>query len=74
MMRYTQGDLSAPATVLNRYALPLARAAGDLETVAQADNLSGHIERAVGNLDAARVRFTRSVEAFQALDHPMGDR
>ena len=71
MMRYTQGDLERAGDGLNR-ALPLARAAGDLETVAQADNLLGHIERAVGNLDAARVRFARSVDAFQALTIPWG--
>ena len=71
MMSYTQGDLERGGAGLTR-ALPLARAAGDLETVAQADNLLGHIERALGNLDGARVRFGRSVDAFQALGIPWG--
>src|SRR5262249_22868911 len=46
--------------------------AGDLETVAQAENLFGHIERAVGKLESARDRFTRGVEAFTALAIPWG--
>ena len=40
--------------------------------VAQAANLSGHIELGVGELKAARDQFTRSVEAFQALAIPWG--
>jgi hypothetical protein len=32
----------------------------------------GHIERAVGNVPAARDRFTRSLAAYQALDMPWG--
>jgi hypothetical protein len=56
---------------LNRV-LTLARSVGDLATVAQAENLSGHIERKLGDLNAARDRFTRSVEIFQALPIPWG--
>ena len=40
--------------------------------VAQAENLFGHVEHAVGNSDAARDRFTRSVEGFRALAIPWG--
>jgi hypothetical protein len=35
-----------------------------------AENLFGHVEQASGNLDAARERFTRSVEQFQTLSSP----
>jgi predicted ATPase/DNA-binding XRE family transcriptional regulator len=68
---YTQGDLERARTAVNR-ALALAQIAGDMAMVAQAENLSGHIERAVGNVPAARDRFTRSLEAYQALDMPWG--
>jgi ATP/maltotriose-dependent transcriptional regulator MalT len=40
--------------------------------MAQAANLSGHIELGVGEVKAARDQFTRSVEAFQALAIPWG--
>jgi predicted ATPase/DNA-binding XRE family transcriptional regulator len=71
MMSYTQGKLERAGAGLNR-ALALARDAGDMDTVAQAENLSGHIERALGNLDAARDCFSRSVETFQTLAIPWG--
>jgi predicted ATPase/DNA-binding XRE family transcriptional regulator len=68
---YTQGDLERARTAVNR-ALALAQTAGDMGMVAQAENLLGHIERAVGNVPAARDRFTRSLAAYQALDMPWG--
>jgi ATP/maltotriose-dependent transcriptional regulator MalT len=40
--------------------------------VAQAENLSGHVEHTLGNLDVARVRFTSSVERSRALGVPAG--
>ena len=40
--------------------------------MARADNLLGHVEHAVGNPDAARDQFTRSVEAFRTLAIPWG--
>ena len=40
--------------------------------VAHAENLPGHIEHAVGNDDAARDRFTRSIERYRALAIPWG--
>ena len=46
--------------------------AGDMDVVAQAENLFGHVEHAAGNLDAARDRFARSVEGFRALAIPWG--
>jgi hypothetical protein len=40
--------------------------------VAQAHYLFGQVEHAAGNLTAARDRFTRSLEGFQALSMPSG--
>ena len=71
MMWYTQGELGRARTGLTR-ALALAHDAGDTEMVAQAEHLFGHVEHAVGNLNAARERFTRSVEGFRALAIPWG--
>ena len=70
-MWYTQGELGRARTGLTR-ALALAHDAGDTEMVAQAEHLFGHVEHAVGNADAARERFTRSVEGFRALAIPWG--
>jgi predicted ATPase/DNA-binding XRE family transcriptional regulator len=70
-MTYAQGDLERATAGLNRV-LTLARSVGDMATVAQAENLSGHIERKLGDLNAARDRFTRSVEIFRALAIPWG--
>ena len=70
-MWYTQGELERARTALTR-ALALAHDAGDMEMVAQAEDLLGHVEHAVGNIDAARDRFTRSLEGFRALAIPWG--
>ncbi|HKF69912.1 MAG TPA: helix-turn-helix domain-containing protein [Vicinamibacterales bacterium] len=64
-MSYTRGDLDAATVGLTRI-LTLARSVDDLDTVGQAENQLGHIERKRGNFDAARDRFTRSVEIFRA--------
>ena len=71
MMRYTQGELGRAHAGLTR-ALALAHDAGDMATVAHAEHLLGHVEHALGNTDAARDRFTRSVEEFRALAIPWG--
>jgi tetratricopeptide (TPR) repeat protein len=71
MMWYSLGDLGRARTGLTR-ALALALDAGDTEMVAQAEHLFGHVEHAVGNADAARDRFTGSVEGFRALAIPWG--
>jgi len=70
-MWYTQGELERARTGLTR-ALALAHGAGDMDMVVQAENLFGYVEHAVGNFNAARERFTRSVEGFQALTIPWG--
>ncbi|MGE5358423.1 MAG: ATP-binding protein [Bacteroidales bacterium] len=68
---YTQGDLERARTALAR-AWALGHGPGDMDVVAQAENLSGHVEHTLGNLDAAREAFTRSVERFRALANPSG--
>jgi predicted ATPase/DNA-binding XRE family transcriptional regulator len=68
---YTQGELERAAEGLNR-ALELGRDAGDCGVVAQAEYLSGHVEHALGNLSAARDRFTHSLDRFRALAIPSG--
>ena len=54
------------------HALALALRVGELDIVAGAKNLLGHLEHAAGNLDVAVVWFTESVAAFEALDVPWG--
>jgi predicted ATPase/DNA-binding XRE family transcriptional regulator len=71
LMWYTQGELGRARTAIER-AIALARSVGDIGIVAQAGNLLGHVEDAVGNADAARAQFTRSIEAFQTLAIPWG--
>ncbi len=70
-MRYTQGELGYARTALTR-ALALTEETGDRVMAAQAENLLGHVEHSVGNADAARERFARSVERFRALALPWG--
>ena len=71
VMWYRQAELDRARTGLNR-AIALARSVDDMNMVAQAENLSGHVEHAAGNVSAARVRFTHSLEDFQALGFPSG--
>ena len=71
VMWYSQGELGRARTALTR-GLALAHGAADMEMVVQAENLFGHMEHAVGNVDAARDRFTRSIEGFRALGIPWG--
>ena len=40
---------------------------GPLALDVEAEHLFGHAEHALGNADAARDRFTRSVEGFRTL-------
>jgi len=66
VMLYTQGHLDRVRTALTR-ALEIEPRPADLDVVAQAENLFGHAEQAVGNVGAARDRFTRGVAQFRAL-------
>ena len=71
MMWYALGELGRARTGLTR-ALALADDAGDTSIVAHAEHLFGHVEHAGGDANAARARFTRSVEGFRALAIPWG--
>ena len=71
MMWYTQGELGRARVALTR-ARALAHDAGDTAIVAEAEHLLGHVEHGVGNLNAARDLFTRSVAGFRALAIPWG--
>jgi predicted ATPase/DNA-binding XRE family transcriptional regulator len=71
LMRYTQGEPGDARTALTR-ALALAHDTGDMEMVAQAENLLGRVEHSVGNVEAARERYARSAERFRALALPWG--
>jgi len=71
VMWYTQGELERARAGLNR-ALTLSHGADDMDVVAQAEHLFGHVEHAAGNLQAARDRFARSIEGFRALAIPSG--
>jgi predicted ATPase/DNA-binding XRE family transcriptional regulator len=68
---YTQRELRRARTALHR-ALALAHAVGDGDAVVRVQDLSGRVEHALGNLDAARDWFTRAVEGFQSRAIPWG--
>ena len=68
---YTQGELERARTALNR-ALGLAHAAGDMDAVVRAEDLSARVEHACGNLKAARDGFTLAVEGFPVAGDPVG--
>lgn len=70
-MRYTQGEHRLAHTGATR-ARARAHGAGDREMVAQAEHLLGYVEYALGNMNAARDRFTHSVEGFRTLSIPWG--
>ena len=53
-MWYTRGELGRARSALTR-ALALAHDAGDVDVLAQAEDLLGHVEHAVGNLDLAAI-------------------
>jgi ATP/maltotriose-dependent transcriptional regulator MalT len=71
VMLYAQAEYERSRTGATR-ALALAQSTGDMDMVAQAEHLFGHIEYAVGDLDAAGHRFAQSAEAFRALATPWG--
>jgi predicted ATPase/DNA-binding XRE family transcriptional regulator len=65
-MWWAQGAAESARTAVDR-ALTLVDDAIDLDVVAHAEHLSGHFERAVGNLPVARELFMRSLGKFQTL-------
>jgi predicted ATPase len=70
-MWWTQGELQRARSALDR-SLALAHSVGDMEMVAQAEHVSGHVEHALGCVDAARDRFAHSIDRFRALAIPSG--
>jgi predicted ATPase/DNA-binding XRE family transcriptional regulator len=71
LMWFTQGELERARTGITG-ALALAQDAGDMEMIAHAEVLFGHVEQGVGEVTAARGRFARSVDAYRALSIPWG--
>ena len=71
VMWFVQGRLERARTAVTR-ALALARAGADGDTVARTEELSARVEWGLGNLQAARDWFTRSIEGFRALSMPWG--
>jgi hypothetical protein len=70
-MRFNRGELG-PARIALTRGLPLAHAAGDLNTVVRAEELSARIAHGMGDLMAARQWFTQAIERFQSLELPWG--
>ena len=68
-MLFTQGDLARARAWATR---ALTLDAVDPDTAVMAGHLLGHVERAEGNLDAARERFLSSTEGFRALSKEWG--
>lgn len=68
---YTRGEIARAGAALDR-ALALPHGPGDLEAVAQAEYLSGHVAHTTGHPGVAGERFARSLERFRALAVPAG--
>jgi len=66
LMTYMQGEPQRGHDKLVR-ALALAYATGDARLMAAAETISGHIEHALVNREAARDQFARSAERWRAL-------
>jgi predicted ATPase/DNA-binding XRE family transcriptional regulator len=71
VMRYAQGEFTSARTAVTR-SLALADESDGMDVRVQAENLFGHVEHRFGNVDAARNRFTTSVEGFRMLAIPWG--
>jgi predicted ATPase/DNA-binding XRE family transcriptional regulator len=71
LMSYAQGDLGRAQARLTRV-MELARSADDTVGLLAVDNLFGHVDHALGNLDSARERFTRTIEGFRQFAIPWG--
>ena len=71
VMSYARGELEHAEALATR-AIAIARRADDHAVVLIADNLLGHVDHAVGRLESARDRFTRTIEVFRQLAIPWG--
>jgi predicted ATPase/DNA-binding XRE family transcriptional regulator len=71
VMWFAQGELERARTALER-TVRLARSAGDMDIVADAEYTFGQVERAAGKINAARDWFNSSLAGFRALNMPSG--
>ena len=71
LMCYSQGELALARTRLNR-AIVVAQGIDDAEVVALAENISGRVEHAFGDVAAARTQFARSADRYRALSIKWG--
>jgi len=71
VMSFTQGQPGHARDWLTR-AITVGNNIADRDVIAMAESLFGHVERAAGNLDAARERFTRSIQLFQEMSCAWG--
>jgi predicted ATPase/DNA-binding XRE family transcriptional regulator len=71
VMSFTQGELERARAGLGGV-LALAPDVGDVQMVALAEMMLGHIELAGRNVERARDRFAHSYERFSALGMPWG--
>ena len=71
IMWFTQGDLGRARDGLTRALAGLDDSA-DMEMVALAETMFGHVELAVSNVGASRDWFSRSIERFRQLANPWG--
>jgi len=69
VMWFAQGELERARTALDR-ALRLARGAGAMDIVADAECTFGQVERVAGKVNAARDWFTSSLQGCRALNMP----
>jgi predicted ATPase/DNA-binding XRE family transcriptional regulator len=72
LLLYTQGELDRARIAING-ALVRAREAADIDLVARAENIFGHIEHAVGNMTAARDLFESGLRGFRACAIAWGE-
>jgi hypothetical protein len=70
-MCYSQRELGLARTRLER-AVTVVGGAGDPDVMALAENLSGRVEHAFGDVDAARTQFARSTERCRAMSIKWG--
>jgi hypothetical protein len=70
-MCFIRGELSRAQTLVVR-AIPLAEAAGDLNTLVRAEDLAARIAHVHGDLKAARRWFAQAIERFHSLALPWG--
>lgn len=71
VMSFTQGQPGHARNWLTR-ALAIGHDVADRDVIAMAESLFGHVEQASGNRDAARERFTHSIQLFETMSCAWG--